>query len=159
MRTLLFLSLSLMLAACAGPQLLTNTVTKTDTVITVQAKVIHDTTSLSPIYYGGQNTGCDTAAILAAASFTIAKQNAQGGVSLYKYNALKRKFQSLNSIPPQKIYVPGINTTRLQVQKLSLWDYIKIGCVAIVLFIGLMLIGKSVLPAISGLFTKLPLGL
>ena len=88
MKLLLLLSLSFLLTACAATVPVQTVTTKTDTLVTVQQKVIHDTTNLSPIYYGGQNTGCDTAAILAKASFIIAKQNSQGGVSLYKYNAL-----------------------------------------------------------------------
>ena len=155
MKIPLFLSLSFLLTACAATVPVQTVTTKMDTVITVQQKVIHDTTNLSPIYYGGQNSGCDTAAILAKASFVIAKQNNQGGVSLYKYNALLRQFKALNSIPPEKILIPGTNTVKIEVQHPGFWDYIKIGCVAIVLFIGLIVLGKGILP----LITKLPLGL
>lgn len=150
---LLLLSCSLFLAACAGSVPVTTTITRTDTVITVKARVVHDTTSLSPIYYGGQNAGCDTAAILAAANFTIRKVNSAGGISEFQYDALKRRFEALSSIPPQKIVVPGLKTTKLEVQRLGLWDYVKIGSVAIVLFIGLIVVGKGLLP----LITKLPL--
>lgn len=152
MKTFLLLSLSFLLTACAATVPVQTTTTKTDTVITVQAKVIHDTTNLSPIYYGGQNSGCDTAAILATANFTITKVDTSGRISLYKYNALKRKFEALTSIPPQEVMVPGIHTTTLEVRKPGFWDYIKIGSVAIVLFIGLIVLGKGILP----LITKLP---
>ena len=149
MKIILLLSLSLLLTACAATVPVQTVTTKTDTLVTVQQKVIHDTTNLSPIYYGGQNSGCDTAAILAKASFIIAKQNSQGGVSLYKYNALLRQFKALNSIPPEKILIPGTNTVKIEVQRPGFWDYIKIGCVAIVLFIGLIVLGKGLLPLIA----------
>lgn len=152
MKVCFVVALSLLLTACAATVPVQTVTTKTDTLVTVQQKVIHDTTNLSPIYYGGQNSGCDTAAILAKASFIIAKQNSQGGVSLYKYNALLRQFKALNSIPPEKILIPGTNTTTLEVRKPGFWDYIKIGSVAIVLFIGLIVLGKGLLP----LITKIP---
>lgn len=152
----LILLLSFFVAACSSTIGTTTTTTHKDTVVTVPATVVHDTVQLSPVYYGGENTGCDTAAILASANFHIMQTDTTGRVSIYDYNALKRKFEALNSQPPKKILVPVQTTISTLVEKtVGFWDYVKIGCVAIVFFIGLVLVLYAIIK--SGI--KLPIGL
>jgi len=154
MRTLSLLLLSLFVAACSST--IGTTTTQKDTLITVPATVVHDTVQLAPVYYGGTNTGCDTAAILASANFHIVQTDTTGRVSVYDYNALLGKFNALNSEPMKKILIPIENKTSTLITKsMSLFDYIKIGSVAIVLFIGFLVIGYALIK--SGI--KIPIGL
>lgn len=154
MKFLSLLLLSLFIAACASTKEVTTQSTR-DSLITVPATVVHDTVQLSPVYYGGENTGCDTAAILASANFHITETDTTGRVSIYDYNALKRKFEALNSQPPKKILVPVQTTVSTLIEKtLGFWDYIEIGSVAIVFFIGLVLILYAIIK--SGI--KFPIG-
>jgi hypothetical protein len=156
MRTLSLLLLSLFVAPCSSTLGTTTTTTQKDTLITVPATVSHDTLYLPPVYHGGTNAGCDTAAILASASFNITQTDTTGRVSVYDYNALLGKFEALNSRPPKKIIVPIETKNSTLIEKsMSFGDYIKIGSVAIVLFIGLLVIGYAV--AKGGI--KFPIGL
>lgn len=142
------LAVTLAIIGCGSSSISTQTQTfSRDTAIIAPATIAHDTAWLPAIYHGGENTGCDTAAILAAASFSLTKTDTTGRVGVYEYDALKRKFDAISSQPPKTIEVPRVfeSTKTVIKQGPGFFEKIEIGSVGAMIMLGFAFIAYGLL--------------